>query len=104
MNKKSKGYIIAIVLTIIAVSLVVYEIKSNRVNLSIFNKEEEVSVKIKDKFKYDNYVSINDDQVRIVISKKDHSPKLANEIMEYVQDLFEDKMYISVKFESGKGQ
>lgn len=70
----------------------------------IRNKEDEVSVKIKNKFKYDNYVSINDDQVRVVISKKDHSPKLAKEIMEYVQDLFEDKMYISIKFESGKKQ
>ena len=30
--------------------------------------------------------------------------KIKYEIMEYVQDLFEDKMYISVKFESGKGQ
>ncbi len=70
----------------------------------IKNKEDEVSIKIKDKFKYDNYVSINDDQVRIVISKKDHSPKLANEIMVYVQDLFDDKMYISVKFENSKGQ
>lgn len=70
----------------------------------IRNKEDEVSVKIKNKFKFDNYVSINDDQVRVVISKKDHSPKLAKEIMEYVQDLFEDKMYISIKFESGKKQ
>lgn len=70
----------------------------------IRNKEDEVSVKIKNKFKYDNYVSINDDQVRVVISKKDHSPKLAKEIMEYVQNLFEDKMYISIKFESGKKQ
>jgi len=42
MNKKSKGYILAIVLTIVAVSLVVYEIKSNRFNLNIFNKKEEV--------------------------------------------------------------
>lgn len=42
MNKKSKGYILVIVLTIIAVSLVVYEIKSNGVNLNIFNKKEEV--------------------------------------------------------------
>ncbi|WP_346887725.1 hypothetical protein [Clostridium sp. UBA1056] len=42
MNKKSKGYILAIVLTIMAVSLVVYEIKSNRANLDIFNKKDEV--------------------------------------------------------------
>lgn len=68
------------------------------------NKEDEISMKIKEKYKYDNYVSINDDQVRIVISKKDHSPKLAKELMDFVQNLFENKMYISIKFESEKGQ
>lgn len=39
MNKKSKGYILSIVLTILAVSLVGHELKSNGVNVNIFNKK-----------------------------------------------------------------
>lgn len=53
MNKKSKGYILAIILTILAVSLVVYEIKLNRIPLNIFNKKEEV-VAIKEDTSQDN--------------------------------------------------
>ncbi|MFX0548268.1 hypothetical protein ACOAKC_02925 [Hathewaya histolytica] len=44
MNKKSKGYILVIVLTIVAVSLIVYEFKLSGVNLSVFNKKKAVIV------------------------------------------------------------
>lgn len=68
------------------------------------SKQDELSIKIKDKYKLDNYVSINDDQVRVIILKKDHSPKLASELMEFVQSSFDEKMYITIKFESEKRQ
>lgn len=68
------------------------------------NKEDEISLKIKDKFKLNSFVKINDDQVRIVVSKKDHTSKLASEIMDFVQTCFEDRMFISVKFESKEKQ
>ena len=64
----------------------------------IKGQEEEISLKIKNKFKLDNFVKITDDQVRVVLVKKDHTSKLANEIMEFVQSNFDNKMYISVKF------
>ena len=70
----------------------------------IKGQEEEISIKIKNKYKLDNFVKINDDQVRVVLIKKDHTVKLANEIMEYVQSNFDKKMYISIKFEDGKEQ
>ncbi len=70
----------------------------------IKGQEEEISLKIKNKFKLDNFVKITDDQVRVVLVKKDHTSKLANEIMEFVQSNFDNKMYISVKFENGKEQ
>ena len=70
----------------------------------IKGQEEEISLKIKNKFKLDNFVQINDDQVRVVVVKKDHTPKLASEIMDYVQSNFDDKMYISIKFENEKEQ
>ena len=36
----------------------------------IKGKEEEISLKIKNKFKLDNFVKINDDQIKIVLIKK----------------------------------
>lgn len=70
----------------------------------IKGKEEEISLKIKNKFKLDNFVKINDDQIKIVLIKKDHSASLATEIMNYVQEEFDDKVYISIKFEEEKEQ
>ena len=70
----------------------------------IKGQEEEITLKIKNKYKLDNFVKITDDQVRVVLIKKEHSAKLANEIMEFVQSNFDKKMYISVKFESEKEQ
>lgn len=63
------------------------------------NKEEELELKIKDKFNLDNFVEINDDQVKIVLIKKDHNESMASEIMDFVQDNFDEKKYITVKFE-----
>ena len=62
-------------------------------------KEEEISNKIKNQYKLDNFVQIKDDQVRIVLIKEKHDSKLATEIMNLVQESFENKMYISVKFQ-----
>lgn len=64
----------------------------------INNKEDEISLKIKDNYKIDNMVQINDDQVRITMLKKDHTSSLASEIMKFVQSNFDEKMYISIKF------
>lgn len=49
MNKKSKGYILAIILTMLAISLVVYEIKKNGINFNIFNIEDGVITKQEEK-------------------------------------------------------
>lgn len=67
-------------------------------------KEEEISLKLKSKYEVDNFVKIKDDQVQIVLINKDHSSKIASEIMEYVQTFFDNKMYISVKFQDEKEQ
>ena len=65
----------------------------------IKNKEEELELKIKDKFNLDNYVEINDDQIKVVLIKNEHNESLASEIMDFVQESFEEKKYITVKFE-----
>lgn len=62
-------------------------------------KEEEISSKITEQYKLENFVQIKDDQVRVVIVKDKHDAKLATEIMNLVQESFDSKMYISVKFQ-----
>lgn len=63
------------------------------------SKEEELELKIKDKFNLDNYVEINEDQIKVVLIKNEHNEKMASEIMDFVQESFEEKKYITVKFE-----
>ena len=63
-------------------------------------KEETIENMLKEKYKYDVFVKIDKDQVRIVIGTKEHSTDLANEIMRLVQEQFTNKMYISVQFQS----
>lgn len=72
------------------------ELKS--INL-LKGKEEEITNKIKKQLKIENFVQIKDDQVRVVLIKENHDKKIANEVMNLVQESFEDKMYISVKFQ-----
>ena len=63
-------------------------------------KEENLENMLKEKYKYDVFVKIDKDQVRVVIGTKEHSTELANEIMRLVQEQFTNKMYISVQFQS----
>ena len=65
----------------------------------IKNKEEELEIKIKDKYNLDNYVEINDDQIKVILIKNEHNESLASEIMDFVQESFEEKKYITIKFE-----
>ncbi len=68
---------------------------------SIKGKEQIVENKIKEKFGLDSFVKIDDgNQVRVVISDKEHNVELANNIMRSVQEEFDTKMYISVKFQN----
>lgn len=65
----------------------------------IKSKEEEIEVKIKDKYNTDSYVEINDDKVKVVLIKTNHTDSYAAEIMDYIQECFDKKMYITIKFE-----
>ena len=62
-------------------------------------KEAEIEEKILKEFNYDSFVKIKDDRVTITIDSNDHDEKLANKIMNSVQELYEEKMYITVKFQ-----
>lgn len=63
------------------------------------SKEEEIELKVKDKFNLENYVEINDDQIKVVLIKNEHNESLASEIMDFIQECFEVKKYITIKFE-----
>lgn len=71
------------------------ELKSINQNSSI---EEKLETKLKEKYDTQCFVKIDNDQIRVVIAKQDHSSDLANEIMRTVQEEFDKKMYISVQF------
>ncbi len=66
----------------------------------IKGKEEELETIIKDKYKLNSFVKVDGNQVRVVVASDKHDAELANNIMRSIQERFEDKMYISVKFQS----
>lgn len=69
------------------------EINSNR------GVEEKIEKKIIEEFKLKAFVKINGNQIRVVVASDKHDNTIANNIMRSVQAEFENKMYISVKFQ-----
>ncbi|MBR1416386.1 MAG: SpoIIIAH-like family protein [Bacilli bacterium] len=61
-------------------------------------RQEEIENLIKKEFNYDSFVKIDNDQISIIIKEKNHNKELANNIIKRVQSLFNDKKYITVKF------
>jgi len=66
----------------------------------IIGKEEKIEQKIKEIYGVDNYVEINNSSIKVIAAKSEHDIKLANRIMSTVQGYFNNKMYITVKFET----
>ena len=62
------------------------------------SKEETIETKIKEMCSCDIFVKIDGDNVRVVLDSDDSNTSKANEIMRLVQKEFDNKMYISVKF------
>lgn len=63
------------------------------------SKEETLETKIKESCNCNNFVKIDGDNVRVVLDSDDSNTSKANEIMRLVQKEFDNKMYISVKFD-----
>jgi stage III sporulation protein AH len=63
-------------------------------------REEELEAMIKEKYKLNSFVKIDNSQIRVVIASNKHNTELANNIMRSIQEKFTEKMYISVKFQS----
>lgn len=70
--------------------------------LKLINKnssiEETIESDIKELCNCENFVKIDGDNVRVVLDSEDNSASTANNIMRLVQQEFDEKMYISVKF------
>ncbi|MBR2840692.1 MAG: SpoIIIAH-like family protein [Bacilli bacterium] len=63
------------------------------------SKEEEVEKKIEEEFKIKSFVSINENNVNVVVDSTEHNRTIANKIMRSVQSNFDVPMKISVKFQ-----
>lgn len=62
-------------------------------------KEEKLEKKIKDSFKLDSFVKIKNDQINVTVASKEHNNTLANNIIRAIQEEYDQKMYITVKFQ-----
>lgn len=62
------------------------------------SKEETLETKIKELCNCNNFVKIDGDNIRVVLESDESNTSKANEIMRLVQKEFDNKMYISVKF------
>lgn len=62
-------------------------------------KESEIEEKILNEYNLDSFVKIKNDRISITIGSEKHDTKLANQIMNTVQKLYETKMYITIKFQ-----
>ncbi len=61
--------------------------------------EESLEKKIKEKFNLESFIKIKNDQISITIASKEHNNTLANNIIRTIQEEFDTKMYIVVKFQ-----
>ena len=62
-------------------------------------KKEALEKKIKSTYNLDCFVKIKNDQITVTIASKDHNSTLANNIIRSIQEEYEEKMYITVKFQ-----
>lgn len=65
-------------------------------------KEEEESLeeKIKKEFELDSYIKITEDNIEVVIISDKHDTTLANNIMRFIQELYDTRKIISVNFKA----
>lgn len=62
-------------------------------------KEEKLEKKIKDTYKLDSFIKIKNDQINVTVASKEHNSTIANNIIRSIQEEYEEKMYITVKFQ-----
>jgi len=63
-------------------------------------REEAIEEKIKKEYNLESFVKIDNNEVKVVAVKDKHDSTLANKIMKTVQSEFQNKVYVTVKFET----
>ncbi len=63
------------------------------------SEEEKLEKLIKEKYNLESFVKKDGDQIRVIVASDKHDTTLANNIMRTVQENYDSKMYISVKFQ-----
>lgn len=61
-------------------------------------QESTLEKKLKDKYKMDIFVKIDNKEITVVATNSKHDVTLANNIMRSVQEDFKDKVYVTVQF------
>ena len=62
-------------------------------------EEEKLETQIKENYKLDSFIKINDNQIKVTINSSEHSENLANNIMRTIQSNYDESKYITVKFQ-----
>lgn len=62
-------------------------------------KEETLEKKIKEKYNLDSFIKIKNNQISVTVASKEHNNMLANNIIRTIQEDYDTKMYIVVKFQ-----
>ena len=62
------------------------------------SKEADIEKKILKDYKLKSFVKINGDQITVVVSSNDDNVETANNIMRSIQEEYDQRMYITVKF------
>lgn len=63
------------------------------------SNENKIKDLLKEKFKLNCFVKIKDKSISIVVAEKEHNTSKANDIIRAVQEIFNEDMYITVKFQ-----
>lgn len=68
-------------------------------NLDINTTEEEnISKHVKDEFKYDTFVKIDGDKIKVIVVADKLDTKTANKIMRFIQKDYDSKKYITIEY------
>ena len=63
------------------------------------SREEELEKQIKSELGLDSFVKIDNTDVSVVCVSSKHDSSLANSVMRLIQSSYDQKMYITVKFQ-----
>lgn len=63
-------------------------------------QEEKLKNKIKDELNLNSFIKIDGSNINVTIKKKDHDYSLANSIMRLINEEYDTKVYVSVKFQN----